>query len=387
MDARTVNNLPPPATHVGAARCLIAIELSKRSWVVAANTPLSEKISRYALKACDAKELLELIEKIRTRIARELKQPVEVICCYEAGYDGFWLHRLLEANGIRNYVIDPASLQVDRRARRTKTDGVDVERLLRSLMAYLRGEPRVWSVVRVPSVAEEDDRRVHRERNRMTNERTQHVNRIKGLCALHGIYDYEPLRSDRMQRLELLRTGDGRELPPRVRAEIRRELQRLELVLQMIKAIEKERNAIASGKAASSHPYANKIQGLVKIKSIGSEIATVLAGEVFYRRFDNRQQLGSLTPSPFKSGAVNREQGISKAGNPKARTIMIELAWSWLRFQPDSPLSIWFRERVGSAKGRIRRITIVAVARKLLITLWRYLENGLVPEGAILKTK
>jgi transposase len=193
-----------------------------------------------------------------------------------------------------------------------------------------------------------------------------------------------------MQRLELLRTGDGRELPPRVRAEIRRELQRLELVLQMIKAIEKERNAIASGKAASSHPYANKIQGLVKIKSIGSEIATVLAGEVFYRRFDNRQQLGSyvgLTPSPFKSGAVNREQGISKAGNPKARTITIELAWSWLRFQPDSPLSIWFRERVGSAKGRIRRITIVAVARKLLITLWRYLENGLVPEGAILKTK
>jgi transposase len=358
--------------------------------VVAANTPLSEKISRYTLKACDAKELLELIEKIRTRIARELEQPVEVICCYEAGYDGFWLHRLLEAHGIRNYVIDPASLQVDRRARRTKTDGVDVERLLRSLMAYLRGEPRVWSVVRVPSVAEEDDRRLHRERDRMINERTQHVNRIKGLCALHGIYDYEPLRSDRMRRLEQLRTGDGRELPPRVRAEIRRELQRLELVLQMIKAIEKERNAIASGKAASSHPYANKIQGLVKIKSIGSEIATVLAGEVFYRRFDNRQQLGSyvgLTPSPFKSGAVNREQGISKAGNPKARTIMIELAWSWLRFQPDSPLSIWFHERVGSAKGRIRRITIVAVARKLLIALWRYLENGLVPEGAILKTK
>jgi transposase len=146
------------------------------------------------------------------------------------------------------------------------------------------------------------------------------VNRIKGLCALHGIYDYEPLRSDRMRRLEQLRTGDGRELPPRVGAEIRRELQRLELVLQMIKAIEKERNAIASGKAAPSHPYANKIQSLVKIKSIGSEIATVLAGEVFYRRFDNRQQLGSyvgLTPSPFKSGAVNREQGISKAGNPK----------------------------------------------------------------------
>ena len=390
MEARTVNNPPPAAPHDDAVRCVLAIELSKKSWIVAVNTPSSEKISRYTLEACDWKELLKLCERIRTRIARELKKDVELVSCYEAGYDGFWLHRLLEAHGIRNYVIDPASLQVDRRARRTKTDRVDVERLLRSLMAYLRGEPRVWSVVRVPSVAEEDDRRLHRERDRMINERTQHVNRIKALCALHGIYDYEPLRSDRMRRLEQLRTGDGRQLPPRVGAEIRRELQRLELVLQMIKAIEKERNAIASGKAASSHPYANKIQGLVKIKSIGSEIATVLAGEVFYRRFDNRQQLGSyvgLAPSPFKSGAVNREQGISKAGNPKARTIMIELAWSWLRFQPDSPLSIWFRERVGSAKGRIRRITIVAVARKLLIALWRYLENGLVPEGAILKTK
>jgi transposase len=242
-------------------------------------------------------------------------------------------------------------------------------------------------MIRVPSVAEEDDRRLHRERDRMINERVQHVNRIKGLCALHGIYNYQPLRSNRMRRLEQLRTGDGRELPPRVRAEIRRELQRLELVLQMIKAIEKERNAIASGKATSPHPYTNKIQGLVKIKGIGSEIATVLVGEVFYRHFDNRQQLGSyvgLTPSPFKSGAVNRDQGISKAGNPKARTIMIELAWSWLRFQPDSPLTIWFHERVGSAKGRIRRITIVAVARKLLIALWRYLETGMVPTDAVL---
>src|SRR5580704_6610237 len=164
MDARTVNNLPLPTTHDGAARCLIAIELSKRSWVVAANTPLSEKMSRYKLKACDARELLELIEKIRTRIARELEQPVEVICCYEAGYDGFWLHRLLEAHGIRNYVIDPASLQVDRRARRVKTDRIDTERLLRSLLAYLRGEPKVSSVVRAPSVAEEDACRLHRER-------------------------------------------------------------------------------------------------------------------------------------------------------------------------------------------------------------------------------
>jgi transposase len=387
MDVRTVNNLPPPAaTHDATARCLLAIELSKKSWIVAVNTPLSEKISRYTLKGCDWKGLLELIEKIRTRVARELNRPVEIISCYEAGYDGFWLHRLLEAHGVRNHVIDAASLQVDRRARRAKTDKIDVAQLLRSLMAYLRGDPKVWSVVRVPSVAEEDDRRLHRERDRLVNERVQHVNRIKGLCAIHGIYDYEPIRSNRMLRLERLRTGDGRKLPPHLKAEILRELQRLELVLTMIKTIEAERKAIISAK--SPHLNVKKIQDLIKIKSIGPGIATVLVGEVFYRKFNNRQQLGSyvgLTPSHFQSGPMSRDQGISKAGNPKARTIMIELAWMWLRHQPNSPLSVWFHERVGTAKGRIRRITIVAVARKLLLALWRYLETGLVPTGAVVR--
>ena len=388
MDVRTVNNLPPAAAHDAIVRCLLAIELSKKSWIVAVNTPLSEKISRYTLKGCDWKGLLELIEKIRTRVARELNRPVEIISCYEAGYDGFWLHRLLEAHGVRNHVIDPASVQVDRRARRVKTDNIDVAQLLRSLMAYLRGDPKVWSVVRVPSVAEEDDRRLHRERDRLVNERVQHVNRIKGLCAIHGIYDYEPIRSNRMLRLERLQTGDGRKLPPHSKAEIVRELQRLELVLTMIKTIEAERKAIISAKRPSTHVNAKKLQSLVKIRSIGPGIATVLVGEVFYRKFNNRQQLGSyvgLTPSHFQSGPMSRDQGISKAGNPKARTIMIELAWMWLRHQPNSPLSVWFHERVGTAKGRIRRITIVAVARKLLIALWRYLETGLVPTGAVVK--
>ena len=392
MEARTVNNLPPAGTDDDAVRCLLAIELSKKSWIVAVNTPLSDKISRHTLKPSDGKELLDLCERIRTRVARETKKRVEIVSCYEAGYDGFWLHRLLEAHGIRNYVIDPASLQVDRRARRAKTDRVDVERLLRSLMAYLRGEPKVWSVVRVPSVAEEDDRRLHRERGRLINERIQHVNRIKGLLAIHGIYDYQPLRRDRMQQLERLRTADGRTLPPRLKAEILRELQRLVLVVGMIKTIEAERDAIASAKIETEqqHSSAKRIQDLAKIKSIGPEFATTLVGEVFYRSFDNRKQLGSyvgLTPAHFQSGAMCRDQGISKAGNGKARTVMIELAWLWLRHQPDSPLSVWFRDRVGKLKGRIRRITIVAVARKLLIALWRYLETGLVPEGAILKMK
>jgi transposase len=390
MEARTVNSLPPAGTHDDAVRCLLAIELSKKSWIVAVNTSLSDKISRHTLKPCDGKELLDLCERIRTRVARETKKRVEVVSCYEAGYDGFWLHRLLEAHDIRNYVIDPASLQVDRRARRAKTDHVDAERLLRSLIAYLRGEPKVWSVVCVPSVAEEDDRRLHRERRRLINERIQHVNRIKGLLALHGIYDYQPLRRDRMQRLERLCTAaDGRTLPPRIKAEILRELQRLELAIRMIKTIEAERDAIASAaKTETKHTSAKKIQHLAKIKSIGPEFATTLVGEVFYRSFDNRKQLASyvgLTPAHFQSGAMSRDQGISKAGNAKARTVMVELAWLWLRHQPDSPLSVWFRERVGKLKGRIRRITIVAVARKLLIALWRYLETGLVPEGAALK--
>ena len=351
---------------------------------------MSDKISRHTLKPCDGKELLDLCERIRTRVARETKKRVEVVSCYEAGYDGFWLHRLLEAHDIRNYVIDPASLQVDRRARRAKTDHVDAERLLRSLIAYLRGEPKVWSVVCVPSVAEEDDRRLHRERSRLINERIQHVNRIKGLLAIHGIYDYQPLRRDRMQRLERLCTAaDGRTLPPRIKAEILRELQRLELAIRMIKTIEAERDAIASAaKTETKHTSAKKIQHLAKIKSIGPEFATTLVGEVFYRSFDNRKQLASyvgLTPAHFQSGAMSRDQGISKAGNAKARTVMVELAWLWLRHQPESPLSVWFRERVGKLKGRIRRITIVAVARKLLIALWRYLETGLVPEGAALK--
>src|ERR1700738_1815369 len=391
MEARTVNTLPSAGTHDDAVCCVLAIELSKKSWIVAVNTPLSDKISRYTLKPCGGKELLDLCERIRTRVAREVKKPVEIISCYEAGYDGFWLHRLLEAHGIRNYVIDPASLQVDRRARRVKTDGVDAERLLRSLMAYLRGEPKVWSVVRVPSVAEEDDRRLHRERDRLISERIQHVNRIKGLLAIHGIYDYQPLRRDRMQQLEQLHAADDRSLPPRLLAEILRELQRLELVIGMIKTIEAERDAIASAKTEEAeHTSPKKIQGLAKIKCLGPEFATALDGEVFYRSFDNRKQLASyvgLTPAHFQSGAMSRDQGISKAGNAKARTVMIELAWLWLRHQPDSPLSVWFRERVGKLKGRIRRITIVAVARKLLIALWRYLENGLAPEGAILKVK
>ena len=250
-------------------------------------------------------------------------------------------------------------------------------------MAYLRGEPKVRSVVRVPSVAEEDARRLHRERDRLVSERVQHVNRIKGLCALHGIYDYQPLRPQAMARLGQLRTAQGISLPPRLKSEIKRELQRLELVVEMIATVEAERDAIVEDEA-STHVNAKKIQNLHQLKAIGPEFAAVLVGEIFHRDFNNRRQLASYVgyaPSPFQSGNVAHDQ-ISKAGNRKGRTTGIELAWLWLRYQPDSDLSVWFRTRVGTTKGRI---AIVALARKLLVALWRYLETGVVPRGAVLK--
>ncbi|PYL95636.1 MAG: IS110 family transposase [Verrucomicrobia bacterium] len=386
MEVRVVSTPSAGADNV-PVHCYVAIELSKSSWIVGFQTPLTNKTSQYQVKACDANALLELIERIRTRVARELRRPIEVMSCYEAGYDGFWLHRVLKAHGIHNHVLDPASLQVNRRARRAKTDRIDADRMVRALIRYLRGEPEACSVVRVPSVEQEDAKRLHRERRRLIAERVQHVNRIKGLCATQGIYHYAPLRKDRLARLDDLRTGDGRALPTRLKAEIARELKRLEVLLEMIATVETERDVILTS-AASTHLNAGKIKMLAKLKAIGPEFATTLVGEVFYREFANRRKLGSyvgLGSSPFCSGPVDRDQGISKAGNPTARSMMIELAWTWLRYQPGSALSIWFRERVGNLKGRPRRIAIVAMARKLLVALWRYLQTGLVPTGALLK--
>jgi transposase len=386
MDIHTTTP-SPTSPYCDPARIVVAIELSKKSWLVAILTPVSDKISLRTLPAGDGGALLALLDGARVKAEAALGRAVEIVSCYEAGYDGFWLHRLLEAHGVRNHVFDPASLQVNRRARRAKTDRLDLRGMLRTLLAYLRGEPKVVSVVRVPSVEEEDARRLHRERHRLVGERVQHVNRIKGLLATQGIYDYQPLRRDRQARLAALRTGDGRGLGARLEAEITRELRRLELVLETIAALEAERDAIAAAKAAA-HPGAAKVQALVRLKAIGPEIATVLVGEAFWRSFDNRRQVaayGGLDPSPFSSGGMSRDQGVSKAGNAKLRTTMIELGWLWLRYQPDSALSIWFRERVGTLKGRPRRIAIVALARKLLVALWRYVETGLVPDGAVLK--
>jgi transposase len=365
----------------------VAMELSKTSWLLAARASPSGKTSSHRLNGGDVAGLLALLRRLQAREQRQGGHDVEVILGYEAGYDGFWLQRRLSAEGITCWVMDPGSLQVDRRARRAKTDRLDAAMLLRALMAWWRGDRAVCSMVQVPSVEREDARRTHRERQRLIAERVQHVNRIKGLLATQGIYDVQPLRRDRWERLDELRTGDGRELPPRLRREIEREFKRLELVLEPITATEAERDAAVAVPAADDADAAKVVQ-LAKLGGIGTELATVLVREALHRSFTNRREVAAyagLTPSPYASGERHRDQGISKAGNPLLRKAMVELAWLWLRYQPDSALARWFTERVGTVRGRMRKITAVALARKLLVALWRYVRTGLVPEGARLK--
>jgi transposase len=370
-----------------AAAVFVAMELSKSAWLLAAQGSPSGKASSHRLEGGDIAGLLVLLRRLQAREQQACGRPVQIILGYEAGYDGFWLQRRLAAEGIACWVMDPGSLQVDRRARRAKTDRLDAAMLLRALMAWWRGDRAACHMVQVPSVEREDARRTHRERQRLIAERVQHVNRIKGLLATQGIYDYRPLRRDRWERLEDLRTGDGRELPPRLRREIEREFRRLELVLEQIAATEAERDATVAAPAAEDADAAMVAQ-LARLGGIGPELATVLVREALYRPFANRKEVAAyagLTPSPYASGDRHRDQGISKAGNPLLRKAMVELAWLWLRYQPDSALARWFTERVGSVRGRIRKIMAVALARKLLVALWRYLTTGLLPEGARLK--
>lgn len=365
----------------------LAIELSTKEWVILLTSSVERRMSRHSIAANDAAGLLRLIERERTKLAAR-GYDVRVASCYEAGRDGFWLHRFLHRHRAWNYVIDPASLRVNRRGRRAKTDRLDAEQLLLALQALLRGEPRVCSMVRVPTEDEEDAKRPDRERQALIEERVRHVNRIKSLCALHGIDGYEPIAATRWPQLDTLTRWDGTALPDKTTQQIKRELVRLELVLKQIRELERQRNAVLKQTEAAPSSAAHKIKKLVRMRSIGVQTATRLTHEVFYRTFENRRQIAGyvgLAPAPFKSGTIDRDQGIAKSGNPRARTGMIELMWLWLLHQPDSDLSRWFWKRVNEQRGRIRRITVVAAARKLLIALWHYVEHDVIPAGAKLK--
>jgi transposase len=284
------------------------------------------------------------------------------------------------------YVLEPTSILVNRRARRAKTDRLDAEGMLRVLANWLDGDRQVCSMVRVPTPEEEDAKRPHREREHLVQDKQRIENRIEALLFTQGIRGRPSLRSWARDVAEL-RTGDGRALQPKLLAELDRLHRRLVFVLELIRELEIDR-AHALEEAKVDDAIAGKIVALQRIRGIGGNFAAVLTHEVFYRSFDNRRQLASyvgITPTPYQSGGMDRDRSISRAGNPRARTTMIQLAWLWLRYQPNSALAVWFRERVGTLQGRTRRISIVAMARKLLIALWRYIETGVVPEGVALR--
>jgi transposase len=383
MQASTVDT--PTAGHCGTI--FVAIELSQKSWLVTLHSPDKGKMSHHRLEGGDHAELLALIGRERDRAARALGAVPAVVSCYEAGYDGFWLHRLLLAAGITNYVFDPASIAVDQRARRVKTDRIDGEKMLRTLMAYLRGEPQVVRIVRVPAPEQEDARRASRERGRLIKERTAHTTRIKALLRLLGMAVGNPRRRDWLNWLAAQRDWQGQAVPPRMLAEIKYEHARLMLVREQLEGLAQA--SAQADPAPAAAQMAERSELLLRLKCLGPAFATTLASEVFYKDFRNRREVASyfgLAPSPWRSGGIDRDQGISKAGNPRARCAAIELSWLWLRHQPESALTRWFRSRThNNASKRNKRIAIVALARKLMVALWRYLTTGLVPEGALLK--
>lgn len=373
----------PPIREVEAI--FASIELSRKTWLITSLSPgLGEKLSRHMVPGGDIAALLERLVRLRQQAHIRTGHVYPIVVIQEAGLDGFWVHRVLQAEGHESHVVDAASIAISRRRRRVKTDRLDGETLVRALLAFRRGEPRVCSMVRAPSPEEEDRRRIIRERQVLLGERIQHTNRIKGLLFSQGVTDYEPLRRDRRERLETLRTGDGRKLPAQMKRQIQRELDRLEMLLDQIKAVEAERNAMLAEERQSGREVAM----LSKIAGFGAEFAAVLWSEGLCRRFDNRRQVAAyagLAPTPWQSGSIDREQGIGRSGNPRLRSTLIEMAWLWLRHQPNSALSRWFQARVAQNGGRLKKVMITALARKLVVALWKHVSAGVVIEGAIIR--
>ncbi len=365
-----------------------SMELSRSKWLITSLSPGSgERMSKYVMPAGDVGGLLEQLSAIRLKAETKTGRAFPFVSIQEAGLDGFWIHRVLDREGIESHVVDPASIATSRRRRRAKTDRLDGETLLRTLLAFKRGDPRVCSMVAVPTPEEEDRRRNSRERKALVQERVSLVNRLKGLLFSQGVTGYEPLKSDRRERFVELVTGDGRPIGEHLRGAAERILDRIELILAQLKTIEKVRDSLVAQKPAVDQSPACPAQ-LMTLRGVGPDFAEVLWSEGLYRHFDNRRQLASyagLSPSPWQSGSINSEQGISKAGNPRLRSIMVQLSWFWLLHQPDSALSRWFHDRVKLDGGRRKKLTIVALARKLLIALWKFARHGVVIEGAVFK--
>jgi transposase len=367
-------------TEYTTEACLyLAFELADKKWKLGFSIGLGQKPRR---RVVDGGDLLTLGEEIRLAKKRfGLPETAVVRSCYEAGRDGFWLHRHLVVEGVKNLVVDSSSIEVNRRARRTKTDRLDVGKLLSMLIRYHSGENKVWSVVQVPSMEAEDKRHLHRQLLTLKRDRTRHINRIQGLLASQGIRI--ALRKDFLERLESVRLWDGSGLPAGLRARVEREHAGLAFVEEQIKELEAERREKI---LTWEDPSADKVRQLLQLRGIGENSSWLFVMEFFgWRAFHNRREVGGLsglTPTHHQSGEESRELGISKAGNRPVRAMAIEIAWCWLKYQPDSELTHWYMERFGHGGKRMRKIGIVALARKLLVALWRYLETGEIPAGA-----
>lgn len=363
----------------------MAFELGAKEWKLAFGVEAGDKPRRRDVAAGDLTGLLLEIQRAKERFC--LPESAPVVSCYEAGREGFWLHRFLLLEGISNLVVDSSSIEVNRRARRAKTDAVDVEKLLSMLCRSAQGERKVFGVARAPTAEQEDARQAARELESLKQERAAHTNRIKSLLASVGAR----VKVDKkfFQQLPEVRQWNGELLLPGLQERLRRECARLALLESQILEVQRARR---QAEAVSTEPSVEKVRSLKALKGIGDNSAWLFVTEFFgWRQFRNRREVGSLaglTPMPYQSGeSVNREQGISKAGNRRIRTMAIEIAWAWLRFQPQSQLSLWFQERYGPGNRRSRRVGIVALARKLLVALWRYLDQGVIPDGAVLKTR
>jgi len=359
----------------------MALELGASEWKLGFGVEAGRKASQRTVVAGDLNGLMLEVARAKHRLG--VPESTRVVSCYEAGRDGFWLHRFLLSEGVENVVMDSSSIEVNRRHRRAKTDGVDVEKLLSLLIRYERGEKKVFGVAHAPTPEQEDERHLARELESLKQERTAHTNRIKGLLASVGAR--VKVDNSFLQQLEQAKQWNGERLLASLRERLRREGERLALLQSQIAEVERARRK-------AKVETAEKVQRLQKLKGIGENSGWLFVVEFFgWRQFRNRREVASLaglSPMPYQSGdTVNIEQGISKAGNRRIRTMAIEIAWGWLRFQPQSRLSLWFQERYGPGSRRSRRVGIVALARKLLIALWRYLDYGVIPEGAVLKTK
>lgn len=358
----------------------VAFDLGEREWKIAFTTSLHSKTVTKALPARDTRRLLHVLEQARVAMG-----AIRIVSCYEAGRDGFWLHRFLVAHHIENRIVDSASIEVNRRARRRKTDRLDARKLLTMLLREALGENDVWSVVHVPAAADEDARSLQREYRTLVKERTRSTNRILGLLANQGLVP-ERVDAGLPAWLETAHLWDGTPIPPGLRQRVRREFERWLFTHQQVLAIEKERRNRTKDETDAGF---DKVRQLYGLKGIGLGAAFTYGLEFFsWRQFRNGKEVGALAglaPTPHQSGDTEHELGISRAGNRWVRGMAIEIAWGWLRHQPDSALSRWYQQRFARGGPRARKVGIVALARKLLVALWRYVETGLLPEGAMLK--